>query len=161
MALRFLWTLCISQKNLQTCHLSPSIPARVCQALSQSQQLPKEVLNEIIGTISTKTSFCYASDSYLPTFFLGFMARYWDQAYKGSILTEQQVKEAVKVPHSWRSTQERKRRKRRCWPTRHRHHLPQELPILLQFQLLLQRPSLLLMFNYLTVIKSPSGQVVF
>ncbi len=147
MALRLLWTLCISQKNWQTCHLSPSIPARVCQALSQSQQLPP--------------LFFYASDSYLPTFFLGFMVRYWDQAHKGSILTEQQVKEAVKVPNSWRSTQERKRRKRRCWPTRHRHHLPHELPILLQFQLLLQRPSLILMLNYLTVIKSPSGQVVF
>jgi hypothetical protein len=127
-----------------------SLPVNSCSSMPGSKPKP-----------AIAPSFCYASDSYLPTFFFGFMVRYWDQAYKGSILTEQQVKEAVKVPNLWRSTQERKRRKRRCWPTRHRHHLPQELPILLQFQLLLQRPSLILMLNYLTVIKSPSGQVVF
>ena len=40
------------------------------------------------------------------------MVRYWDQAYKGSILTEQQVKEAVSAKLMAVHTREKKQKKK-------------------------------------------------
>lgn len=40
------------------------------------------------------------------------MVRYWDQAYKGSILTEQQVKEAVSAKFMAVHTREKKQKKK-------------------------------------------------
>ncbi len=91
-----------------------SLSGNACPSMPGSKPKPanpKEVLNEIIGTLSTKPLF-YASDSYITTYFLGFMVRYWNQAYKGSILTEQQVKEAVSAKLMAVHTREKKQKKK-------------------------------------------------
>ncbi|XP_045036883.1 uncharacterized protein LOC116922339 [Daphnia magna] len=70
-----------------------SLSGNACPSMPGSKPKPaisKEVLNEIIG----------------------FMVRYWDQAYKGSILTEQQVKEAVSAKFMAVHTREKKQKKK-------------------------------------------------
>jgi hypothetical protein len=71
-----------------------SLSGNACPSMPGSKPkpaIPEEVSDEIMGTLSTKPLFFLCIRT-LITFFLGFMVRYWDQAYKGSILTEQQVK---------------------------------------------------------------------
>ncbi|KAI9565307.1 hypothetical protein GHT06_009096 [Daphnia sinensis] len=71
--------------------------------------IPKEVLDEIIG----------------------FMIRFWEQAYKGYILTEQQVKESVSAKLMAVHTKGKKIKKK-CWLTTHQlRPTLQELPSLL------------------------------